>query len=549
MRRDPNPPHGNQHRLVSRRMFVRGASTGISIAALWPVLSACAGSTGSGPVDTIRWGIPQEPDTLDAQRTAMTASWQALQQLGNSLVRRDLQGTNFPGLASKWQVSPDGTVVEFQVRRAVFHDGTPFDAAALEYTFARGLNPATGSPVFPSQVGSVARTEVVSPDVFRIHLDEPYGPMIDNLSTSGAAWLQPLSKTSIDRAGSNYGRQPIGLGPWKLTEWRGGDRLRFESFPGFIAPASGTDLYAPPKTSKLDMIISPEDSTRVAALQAGELDIAPIPASARGAFAGDHNVTLMRQLRKGMGLVIHFNFAIPPFDDVRVRQAMHLALDRQRIIDVAASGEGIPAFGPLPPEFPYYWAGVERIGYGYDPDRAGRLLDEAGWTTGADGIRQKDGRPFQFTILTLPNPEIVRAAQLVQEQFRAAGIALTLQTEDISAINPKLFAHDFELSFMFWTDTDPDILYREFDSSQIDDGVNWGQYRNPELDKHLRAGRQTSDPVQRAAAYAAAQKLMVEQAVWLPIYAVHDITAVRARLKGAVMHPDGYLILDNAAIV
>jgi len=537
----------------SRRRFLRDASlAGISITALAPVLAACSGSPGGkgGPADVVRWGIAQEPDTLDAQATALSASWTVLQYLGNSLVHRDLRDNNTPGLASRWKVSDDGRVIEFTLREgATFHDGEPFDAHALAYTFERGLDKATKSPIFPSQVGDVKRTEVVDATTFRIHLNEPYGPLIDNFGTNGGSWLQPLSKKSVDRWGKEYGRHPVGTGPWKLTEWRAGDRLLFERNTAFKFgnPASGAS--GPPRLPKLQMIASPEDSSRVAALQAGELEIAPVPASSLSALSGRDDITVLRKLRRGMGLTIHFNFEVKPFDDVRVRQAMHLALDREAIIKVAVNGQGIPAYGPLPPEFPYYWKGVEQIGYGHDPQRAAQLLDAAGWRTGSDGIRVKDGKPFTFTILTIANSsENVRAAQLVREQYRKLGIDLRLRTEDIAAINPKLFAHDFELSFMFWTDQDPDILYREFDSSQIDDGVNWGGYRNPELDRHLRAGRRASDAASRADAYAKAQKLMVEQAVWLPIYAVYDLTAVRKRLSGAVMHPGGYLLLDNATL-
>jgi peptide/nickel transport system substrate-binding protein len=286
----------------------------------------------------------------------------------------------------------------------------------------------------------------------------------------------------------------------------------------------------------------------VAALQAGELDFTPIPATSLGQLKGDSSVTVVRQLQKGMGLCIHFNFKVPPFDDLNVRKAMFLALDRQEIVNVVVGGQGMPAYGPLPPGFPYYWPGVEKIGYRYDPKQAAALLDAAGWKMGPNGVRQKAGQPFRFNILVINTPEIVNAAQLVQTQYQKVGIDLNLQTQDISAINPELFAHHFQLSFMFWTDEDPDILYREFDSSQINGGVNWGSYSNPALDGYLQAGRATADPAARAAAYQKAQQLMVEQAVWLPIYAKYDLTAVRTALKGAIMHPDGYLLLNDATL-
>lgn len=548
----PSRPLTSRGGIPTRRQFLKAGGAGVSIAALAPLLAACGGSgvsAGTSGSTVIRWGINQEPDTLDAQQTALSASWQILQYLGNSIVHRNLQDQNVAGLAKSWAVNSDSTVFEFTLEPgAVFHDGTPFDAAALEYTFQRGLDAATKSPIFPAQVGNIKKITVVNPTTFRVELSQPYGPVIDNFGANGGSWLQPLSQQAVKKYGSSYGRHPVSTGPWKFEEWKTGQYLLFSSFRSFrYGPQYLKDQRAP-LTKQLKLVIAPEDSSRVAALQAGELDFTPIPATSLAQLKGDSSITIIRQLQKGMGLCIHFNFKVPPFNDLNVRKAMFLALDRQAIVNVAVDGQGIPAYGPLPPGFPYYWPGVEKIGYHYDPKQAASLLDAAGWIMGSNGVRQKDGQPFRFNILVINTPEIVNAAQLVQAQYKKVGVDLNLQTQDISAINPELFAHHFQLSFMFWTDEDPDILYREFDSSQINGGVNWGSYSNPALDRYLQAGRATADPAARSAAYQKAQQLMVEQAVWLPIYAKYDLTAVRTALQGAVMHPDGYLLLNDATL-
>ncbi len=538
---------------TSRRQFLRVGGAGVSLAALAPLLAACGSSGGSSSSASsqgmIRWGIQQEPDTLDAQQTALSASWQILQYLGNSIIHRNLKDQNLAGLAKSWTANADSTVFEFTLEPgAVFHDGTPFDARALDFTFQRGLDPATKSPIFPSQVGTVKKTTVVNSTTYRIELEQPYGPVIDNFGANGGSWLQPLSAQAVKKYGSSYGRNPVSTGPWKFEEWETGQYLLFSSFSPFRYGPQYLKNTGAPYVKQLKLVVTPEDSSRVAALQAGELDFAPVPASSLAQIKGNPGITVIRQLQKGMGLCIHFNFNVPPFNDVNVRKAMFLAVDRQEIVNVVLQGQGMPAYGPLPPGFPYYWAGVEKIGYPYDPRQAAALLDAAGWRMGANGVRAKNGVPFKFNILVIDSPTIVQAAQLVQAQYKQVGIDLNLQTQDISAINPELFAHNFQLTFMFWTDTDPDILYREFDSSQINGGVNWGSYSNPELDKYLRAGRATADPGARAAAYQKAQQLMVEQAVWLPIYAQYDLTAVRKVLTGAVMHPDGYMLLDDARL-
>jgi peptide/nickel transport system substrate-binding protein len=536
---------------MSRRDLLRGASAaGVSISVLGPLLAACGGTESAVGGTEIRWGIPEEPDTLDAQLTPRAVSWLVLGYLGDGLLRTDLRNNPVPGLAREWKVSDGGREVTFQLREGVkFHDGTPFDADALQYTFERGLDPDTKSVLFPALVGPVARTEAVDRLTFRVNLKEPFGPLLDNFASSGGSWLQPLSKSAVAKYGSEYGRHPVSTGPWKLTQWRTNQDLSFESNRAYKWGPEFIKNQGPPRTSRLRLVVTSEDSSRVAALQAGELDFAQIPASDYDRLDADPSIDVLRFLRSGMGLTIHFNFKVPPFDDVRVRQAMHLAIDRKAVVNAAVSGQGIPAVGPLPPDFPYYWDGVEKIGYGFDPQRAAELLDAAGWTMGGDGVRAKDGKRFSFKILTIANPEITRAAQLIRQQMKRVGIDLRLDTRDIGAINPALFAHRFELSFMFWGDQDPDILYREFHSSQIDGGVNWGSYENPKLDRLLEAGRTAMDRAKRAEAYRKVQELFVREAVWLPVYAVYDLIAVRIdRLKGASLHPDGYLVLNDATV-
>lgn len=528
---------------VSRRQFLAGASAlGLGAAIGLPVAGAAEGGE-------FRWALSEEPDTLDAQLTPRAVSFQVLNYIGDSLLYRDTKGNRTAGLAKSWHVSEDGKTIEFVLRDDVtFQDGSPFNAEAMAYTFRRGLDPATKSSMFPALVGPVEKVEVVDANTLRVVLKEPYGPLLDNFAARGTSWLQPLSKAAVEKAGAQYGREPVSTGPWKLESWMAGEEIVLQRNADYAWGPSFVENKGAMHIEKMRLRIVPEDSSRVAALEAGELDYAPIPATAYKRFADNADFTVIRQLRKGTGLVIHFNFKHPPLDDLKVRQAMHLALNREAIVAIAVEGQGVPAYGPLPPSLPYYWPGVEEIGYHYDPARAGALLDEAGWKMGADGIREKDGKKLAFDILTLPGSDIQRAAQLIQQQYKDVGIALTLDTRPIGAINPLLFAHNFQLSFMFWVDHDPDILYREFHTNQIDGGVNWGSYSNPELDKLLEEGRTTADAAARGEAYRKVQELFVKEALWVPIYDVYELSVLSNRIKGAFMHPDGFLILNDATV-
>jgi peptide/nickel transport system substrate-binding protein len=538
---------------ISRRGFLSGASLlalMFGTAAGSPfALFGTAARAAEDAAGEFRWGIPEEPDSLDAQATPRAISVPVLTYLGDSLLYRDLKGERVPGLAKSWKVSDDGKTVEFELREGVkFQDGTPFDAKALVDTFHRGLDPATKAPIFPALVGPVDSVDAPTATTFKIVLKQPYGPLLDNFAARGASWLQPISPAAVAKFGADYGRHPVSTGPWQFVSWDAGQEIVFERNPDYAWAPSFVGNPSAVKINRMRLKIVPEDDSRVAALESGELDYAAIPATAYKRFSSNPDFSVLRYLRKGTGLVIHFNFKVAPLDDLRVRQAMHLALDRTAIVEAAVEGQGLPAYGPLPPSLPYYWDGVEKIGYHYDPKRANALLDAAGWKMGSDGVREKDGKKLAFDILTLPASDIQRAAQLVKQQFKDVGIDLTLDTRDIGAINPALFAHNFQLSFMFWIDHDPDILYREFHSNQIDGGVNWGSYSDPDLDKLLEEGRSTADPKQRAAVYQQVQKMFVEKALWLPIYDVYELYALSKRVKGAVVHPDGYLILNDATV-
>ena len=353
---------------VSRRQFLAGASA-LSFAAAFGAPFARAAEGGE-----FRWALAEEPDTLDAQLTPRAVSFQVLNYLGDSLLYRDAEGNRSPGLAKSWEVSADGKTVDFVLRDDVtFQDGLPFDAEALAYTFRRGLDPATKSSMFPALVGPVEKVEVVDANTLRVMLKEPYGPLLDNFAARGTSWLQPLSKAAVEKAGAQYGRQPVSTGPWKLESWMAGQEIVLQRNPDYAWGPAFVENKGTMHIEKMRLRIVPEDSSRVAALEAGEIDYAPIPATAYKRFADKPDFTVIRQLRKGTGLVIHFNFKHAPLDDLKVRQAMHLALNREAIVAIAVEGQGIPAFGPLPPSLPYYWAGVEEIGYGRRAARRGGL--------------------------------------------------------------------------------------------------------------------------------------------------------------------------------
>ena len=171
---------------------------------------------------TIRVGVAEEPDTLDIQKTGMSIASQVIAQMGGTLLSRDPETNEIkPYLAESYEISEDGLTLTFKLKSGVtFHDGTPLNAEAWKYSFDRALNPDTGSVLSGSLLTAVK--EVLAPDesTLIIELNQPSAPLLLNLADS--SYLSPLSKDSIESFGDEYGRNPVGVGPWKYSEWKTG---------------------------------------------------------------------------------------------------------------------------------------------------------------------------------------------------------------------------------------------------------------------------------------------------------------------------------------
>src|SRR5690606_10565538 len=260
-------------------------------------------------------------------------------------------------------------------------------------------------------------------------------------------------------------------------------------------------------------------ATRVASLETGEIHISMVPAADAELFMDHPDFEVVSYPAQGVGLALWFNTEREPLDDLRVRQALAHAVDRQGIIDAALDGHGSPAHGPLPPSIWGYWEGVEDIGYDTDLSRAAALLDEAGWTLG-DGqeFRSKDGKTLSLTLYISSNEEWIRAAELLQAQLRQLGVELNIENYAWGTFLQYLAEGRHDMHLLGYTYGDADVLYLLFHASQAGAGLTFTFARDPELDPLLEGQRTAVDPAERARLLADAQRRVVEQAYWAPIY-------------------------------
>jgi peptide/nickel transport system substrate-binding protein len=484
-------------------------------------------------------GVKDEPDTLDAHKTAMGIASQIMSPIGASLVELDPAGNVVPYLAERWETSADGLTWTFYLKQGVtFHDGTPFTAQDYVYTIERALDPETASPAAGALLGPVTAAKAVDANTLVITLAKPYFPLLLNLTASG--YLMPLSQAAVMVRGDTYGRQPMSVGPYRFKEWRTGERIILERNPDFNwGPA-----FAQKGAYNLETIefrFLPDPTTALAALEAGEIDVSTIAGKDVTTIKGTGQFELYQAPLAGASPMGVFNVNHPPFDDLRVRQAFNLAVNRPALIQAAQQGHAQVQYGPISPAVLGYWPGIEGIGYNYDPAQARALLAEAGYKPNAAGILEKEGQPLRFALLV---SQFTTDAQVLSQQYKAIGADLSIEVMDDGGLFNRASTDDFQMMLISIEYPDADILYLLYHSkSSLPIGL-----ADPELDEILDKTRSIVDPAQRQEWVNQAQARIVKQAYMLPLYGPTIYSAANRRVKGLIVRPDGSFIFNDAYI-
>jgi peptide/nickel transport system substrate-binding protein len=474
--------------------------------------------------------IPAEPGTLDPHIASESVVEAINTYIGASLVAKDpTTGDVVPYLAESWTVSDDGLVLDFTLRQDVkFHNGKPFTAADYAYTFQRALDPETKATVARFLLNPLAKAEAIDPTHLRLTLNQPYATFISMLADPG--YMMPLSKEAIETAGSKYSHNPVGAGPYKLKEWKTGDRIVLERNPDYNWGPSFRH-EGPAYIEFIEFRVIPEDATALAGLEAGEVDLLDITAQNLERIKETGRNQIFSGTAPGMSPYVLMNLSKPPFDNLLVRQAFNLAINKDALIKVATMGNAIPQGGPLSPSVIGYWSEIEKLAYSYNLDEAKALMSQAGYVVGNSGILEKDGVPLSLTMKILPLPDAPVVAQVLQAQYKDLGVDIKLEQGDPGVIFPSILMGNFELALHGVGWPDADVLYLAFHSSGIG-ATNFCQLNDPELDVMLNAERTTIDPVKRQEVVNNAQKYIVEQAYAVPLYANKTFMAVNNRIQG-----------------
>jgi peptide/nickel transport system substrate-binding protein len=498
------------------------------------------------PGSQIVIGLQAEPVTLDVAQLSDYNSSRTAMPMFEGLVRFADGSTDVePGLAERWEVSDDGLTYTFFLRPGVsFHDGTPVNAEAVEFSFERQLDPAhpyhdTGTfPYAEFTLGNIASIEVVDELTVRLTLRENFAPFLSNLAMHAAALVSP---TAVMASGADFSENPVGAGPYRFVSWRRGVEVVLERNPDYwrVTPQVERLIYRP--------II--EDQARLAALEAGEVDLAVnLPPDDLPRLRSDARFTFSEQAGMHTWYVV-FNVTKEPFGDARVRQAVAHAIDRQAIVDAVLGGTGVLAKNFLPP---VVWGYTEDVPeYPYDPERARELLAEAGYP---DGFEVEFWVPASGSGMQQP----VAMGTVIQDYLSRVGIEATIQQFEwgtyLDRVIVPLDSADtvpamFQMSWI-GDNGDPDnFLYILLSGDQFPPfGFNLGYYTNPEVDAILREARTTSDHDARVTLYVAAQRLIMADMPVVPVDHETQIVIHRSGIEGFVPHPTGVFRFEKVEV-
>jgi len=443
----------------------------------------------------------------------------------NGLTRPGEHGEAQPDLAERWEVTGDGKVYTFYLRKNItWHDGRPFTADDVVATIR-----ALQDPAFPGDPALAAFWRKITVDkadeaTVRFILPEPYAPFPEatGIGLLPAHRLSGLSGKALAEDALN--QTPIGTGPYLLAEAREG-QIVLNANPGYYRGA--------PKIGRIVFRFYRDQQSVIGALKRGEIMAAGrLSPDEAAQLAETPGITLYSGPLTAYTLIF-LNLKLPYFEDRLVRQALLYALDRQRIVERFLDGRGRVLHSPILPESWAYYGEIKR--YDYDPEKARALLEKAGWKMGTDGIREKDGVKLQFSLLTNDDPQRIALIEEISRQWAALGIKAETQTVGIDGlINDYLKPRRFDAILYGWArlpgDPDPYELWHSSQASA--EGTNFAGFTHRKVDELLEDARRTTDRAVRLAAYQQFQALFAEHVPALLLFQPMYVYALSKDIQG-----------------
>jgi peptide/nickel transport system substrate-binding protein len=485
----PDQPILGRRRWLSL-LAVAAAAAPLGLTATFPKVAFAKDVKGGG---ALRAALTGEPDVLDPATSSIYTGAQVYEGIFSKLLDMDEAGNFIPDLAISWSLNDPTTWTFKLVDNVTFHNGEKFSSADVKYTFERILDPKTAS-AYAGLYDQIAAIDTPDPMTVIFHLKSPFGPFLTNLVANG----EIVNKTAIESGDPS--RHPVGTGPFVFVEWMQGDHITLKKNPRYFKQSL-------PHLDSIVFRFLPVDQSRIDGLTAGELDwVDAIPLQEVPALSKDPRFTYVSSPVAGIPDFLAFNIKVAPFDDVRVRQAVALAINRDAIRAFAYLGTGEADTIEMPSGSSWYDT-ADVFAAEQDIPAAKKLMAEAG---------HADGLTVEY--LGLPQyPELLKTGQVVREQLKAIGITMNIKPVDVSVWFDAFSKGNYQITSAYQERTiDPDNFY----SLVIKSGgpINTTGYSNPEVDKLIAEAAASTDVAKRKLLYRQIRAIVTKDA---PLIFVH----------------------------
>ncbi|MDX9950701.1 MAG: peptide-binding protein [Methylophilaceae bacterium] len=468
-----------------------------------------------------------EPSGLIPMIAGESAASAIASNIFNSLLRYDRNLELEGELAQSWSISADHRTITFKLKPDLqWADGKPLTSADVLFTWQLVTDENTRTP-YGADYKLVIKAETPDPLTFRVSYQEPYAPALDTW-----AGLQILPRHLLEGQDINttaFAQNPVGSHYYKLEQWQHGERISLVRNP-----------LATQGQAQIERLVSrfiPDAASQFLELMADNIDTMNLnPIQYARIFPARPDLNRKIALYKELGnnyTYLGFNLKRKPFDDIRVRQAINYAINKQELIDGVLLGLGEPVASPYKPGT--RWSNPQLQPYPYDAEKALALLKEAGYADhDGDGILDKDGKPLKFEMLTNQNKQREMSAVLVQRRLKEIGIDTSIRVlEWASFIGRFIKTGEFDAVVLGWSlSLDPDQYSIWHSSQQAPGQFNFIGYHNPQVDKLLEQGRLELDIEKRTKIYHEFARLLQEDSPIVYLYAGYGLPAIHKRIKG-----------------
>ena len=469
----------------------------------------------AGGVLTVALG--SDTPIIDPSITAYSVTALVTRNVVDSLVGQAEDNSFTPWLAESWEIKNNNTEYTFHLRKDVtFSDGTKLDATAVKYNFERILDPKTTSSYSKSLLGPIE--SITTPDEYTVvfHYKTPFAPLLQGLSLP---YLGIQSPTYLQKT-ANTSNTVVGSGPFILDSFVKGSGSKLSKRADYHWGPGYATHQGPAWLDKIEFKYLPESAVRLGALDSGQVQVIDaIPPVNFAQVKKNSKLEVVTRENPGIPRVLYLNTTRAPFSDVKVRKAFFSAVDRATAVKAAFFGTLKPADNILGPATLDYDPSIAKS-WGFDVQKANRLLDEAGWSNkDAEGYRVKEGKRLSVTFAYTPSS--VEAAdvtlfQAVQYQVKQAGFELKLDPVDSGIFSSRGADNDYDIISNYFVRPEPDILRTVFHSAYIPPNGN-NYTRVKALDSKLEAAVGASDE-ERKRLYFEIQREVIDQAYALPVY-------------------------------